>query len=89
MKAFADGKSNFNKNTSMYLSNGKKHCGKGENAGYQHFLIFPQSFQKAFSPKVSKVGIVCERVNAGIQYFNLFAQSFLPNQIITDELLSL
>ena len=22
--------------------------GKGENAGYQHFLLVPQSFQKAF-----------------------------------------
>ena len=22
--------------------------GKGENAGYQHFLLFPQYFQKAF-----------------------------------------
>ena len=25
----------------------RKHCGKGENAGYQHFLDFPQCFQKA------------------------------------------
>ena len=24
--------------------------GKGENAGYQHFLPFPQYFQKAFVP---------------------------------------
>ena len=24
-------------------------AGKGENAGYQHFLLFPQCFQKAFS----------------------------------------
>ena len=23
--------------------------GKGENAGHQHFLLFPQSFSKAFS----------------------------------------
>ena len=22
--------------------------GKGENAGYQHFLLFPQWFQKSF-----------------------------------------
>ena len=22
--------------------------GKGENAGYQHFLLFPQCFQKTF-----------------------------------------
>ena len=24
-------------------------AGKGENAGYQYFLLFPQSFQKPFS----------------------------------------
>ena len=23
-------------------------AGKGENAGFQHFLLFPQCFQKAF-----------------------------------------
>ena len=26
--------------------------GKGENAGYQHFLLFPQCFQKSFSLQV-------------------------------------
>ena len=25
---------------------GRKHCPKGENASYQHFLLFPQCFQK-------------------------------------------
>ena len=34
--------------------------GKGENVGYQHFLLFPQYFQKR--SKASKVGIVWERV---------------------------
>ena len=32
--------------------------GKGENAGYQHFLLFPLRFQKAFYPGMLKVGIV-------------------------------
>ena len=32
--------------------------GKGENAGYQHFLLFPQCFQKPSSLESSKVGIV-------------------------------
>ena len=32
--------------------------GKGENAGYQHFLLFPQCFQKASCPGSLKVGIV-------------------------------
>ena len=26
--------------------------GKGENAGYQHFLLFPQCFLKGFLPRV-------------------------------------
>ena len=32
--------------------------GKGENAGYQHFLLFPQCFLKLSFPEVLKVGIV-------------------------------
>ena len=32
--------------------------GKGENAGYQHFLIFPQCFQKFSFSGSLKVGIV-------------------------------
>ena len=31
---------------------------KGENAGYQHFLLFPQCFQKPSSSWSLKVGIV-------------------------------
>ena len=38
--------------------------GKGENAGYQHFLLFPQCFQKASFQGSLKVGIVSERVKA-------------------------
>ena len=33
-------------------------AGKGENAGYQHFLLFPQCFQKAYFCVSLKVGIV-------------------------------
>ena len=32
--------------------------GKGQNAGYQHFLLFPQCFQKASTSGSSKVVIV-------------------------------
>ena len=32
--------------------------GKGENAGYQHFLLFPQCFQKASFSGSLKVRIV-------------------------------
>ena len=31
---------------------------KGENAGYQHFLLFPECFQKASLSGLAKVGIV-------------------------------
>ena len=31
---------------------------KGENAGYKHFLLFPQCFQKASFTGSLKVGIV-------------------------------
>ena len=32
--------------------------GKGENAGYQHFFLFPQWFLKLSFPQVLEVGIV-------------------------------
>ena len=32
--------------------------GKGENAGYQHFLLFPQGFPKPSSIELLKVQIV-------------------------------
>ena len=38
--------------------------GKGENAGYQHFLLFPQCFQKLSLSGLLKVGIVWYRVHA-------------------------
>ena len=36
--------------------------GKVENAGFQHFLLFPQCFEKAFFPETSKGVIVWEWV---------------------------
>ena len=41
----------------------KNIVGKGENAGYQHFLIFPQCFEKASFPDMSKGVIVWEWLN--------------------------
>ena len=32
--------------------------GKGENAGYQHFLLFPQCFLTASLSELVKVGMV-------------------------------
>ena len=36
--------------------------GKGENAGHQHFLLFPQCFEKASFPDMSKGVIMWECV---------------------------
>ena len=36
----------------------KNIVGQGENAGYKHFLLFPQCFQKASYPGSLKVGVL-------------------------------
>ena len=38
--------------------------GKGENAGYQHFLLFPQCFLKPYSLGSSKAWIVWLRAKS-------------------------
>ena len=45
--AFADDKINLTKKMKFVFVRVENMVGKGENAGYQHFLIFPQCFQKA------------------------------------------
>ena len=44
-KAFADNKINVNENFKVHLGIGENIVAKGENAGYQHFLFFPQCFK--------------------------------------------
>ena len=46
--------------------------GKGENAGYQHFLLFSQCFVKASFPDMSKGVIVWEWVNHGRSHIHVF-----------------
>ena len=58
LKAFVDDKMNVAKMMIYVFDTAENIVGKGENIGYQHFLLFPQSFQKAFSSGVLKVGIV-------------------------------
>ena len=61
LKAFADDKLNFTQNIKVVFHKIENIVGKEENAGYQHFLLFPQCFQKAFfSSSVSKV-IKCHK----------------------------
>ena len=48
LKAFADDKLNEPKIKISLFERVENIVGKTVNAGYQHFLLFPQSFQKPF-----------------------------------------
>ena len=52
------------------IQTGRKHCGKGEISRYEQFLLFPQCFQKACFPEVSKSVIVQEWVKRGQKGFD-------------------
>ena len=58
LKAFADDKLNIAKMTISFFNRIENTVGKGENAGYQHFLLFPHCFPNSFSLRPSKVGIL-------------------------------
>ena len=58
LKAFANEKINENQNMKFLLGRVENIVGKGENAGYQHFLFFTQCFQKLSLQESLKVGIV-------------------------------
>ena len=58
LKAFADDKLNVDVIMIVLFDGIENTVGKKENAGYQHFLLFPQCFPKPFSLGSLKVGIV-------------------------------
>ena len=58
LKALADNKLDVTQNIKLVFHIIENIAGKEENAGYQHFLLFPQCFQKAFSSSTTKVVIV-------------------------------
>ena len=47
LKAYADDKINVTEKLKFVMGKVENFVGKGENAGYQHFLLFLQCFQKA------------------------------------------
>ena len=57
IKGFEDDK-NVTKNFKFVLIKVENIVGKGENAGYQHFLIIPQCFANSSSTGLLKVVIV-------------------------------
>ena len=58
LKTFADDKLNVAKMMISLFDRVENTVAKGENAGYQHFLLFPQSFPKPSSLGSLKVGMV-------------------------------
>ena len=55
LKAFADDKINVTKKLQFIFGSIENIVGKGENAGYQHFLLFPRCFQKASYTRLLEV----------------------------------
>ena len=58
LKDFADDKIKLMEKLKFCWGRAENIVGKGENAGYQHFLLFPQCFQKASFTVSLKVRIV-------------------------------
>ena len=56
LKALADDEINVNENLKFVLGRVEEIVGK-ENAGYQHFLLFPQCFQMSFFKGGQKLGL--------------------------------
>ena len=63
LKAFADDKINVNEVLKISFGRVENIVGRGENAGYQHFLLFPQCFRKPSVSRSLKVGTVWQRIN--------------------------
>ena len=57
-KAFADDKRILTQKLKFVSRRVENIVGKGENAGYQHFLLFPHCFLKLSFPEALKFGIV-------------------------------
>ena len=53
-KSFADDKINVTQNLKFVMGRVENIVGKGENAGYKHFLFFLTMFSKAFFFRVVK-----------------------------------
>ena len=58
LRAFEADNRNVTKKLNFGMGGVENIVGKGENAGYQHFLLFPQCFQKATFSCSLKVEIV-------------------------------
>ena len=64
MEALVDNQINLTEILKFVLGMVENIVGKGENAGYQHFLLFPQCFQNVSFIGLLKVRIAWKRVNS-------------------------
>ena len=56
LKAFTNNKLKTADTAEFVLDRAENIVGKGENAGYQHFLLFPQCFHEAALSEMVKPG---------------------------------
>ena len=61
MKEFADDNFKFDENGRKFFKWVENTVGKGEFAGYEQFLLFPQCFHKTCTADTQKPGLVWER----------------------------
>ena len=72
LKAFADGKLSKAKMTISLFDTVENTVGKGENAGHQHFLLFPQGFPKPSSlGSYKKLGLCGQELNSTTAFLPL------------------
>ena len=73
LKAFADDKIQLTKIMIFVFDRIENIVGKGENAGYPHFLLFPQCFQKARYSGLLNVGFVYKELYTKPDWLNSYA----------------
>ena len=75
-KEIADDKIIVTQNLTFTFGRVENIVGKGENAGYQYFLFFPQCFQMLSFDDVLKFGIVCLRDEHDKQIFEKYNKNY-------------
>ena len=76
---FADDKIHVNvtQKLKFVLRSVENILGKGENAGYQHFLLFPKMFSKAFFLRVVKEFTLSKCKNLNLPKMETFADDII------------
>ena len=78
---FADDNFKFDENGRKFSKRVENNVGKGQIAPYQQFLLFPQCFQKTYTPDMYSPGLVWERVKKERPGFSLMTTMFLCRNI--------